>query len=249
MYRPPTHRGSRLRNLLASTGTAHAAVSYRPHAVLFSQGAPCDSLMYLEAGRVRLDVLSPDGDKAVCGLMEAGAFLGDEGLTGHALRRHTAIAMCDTEVLVVSKADMVRALHTVPAISDLFVRSALAHAAHLEAQLADQLLHSCAQRLARTLLLLAGCDGRTPCRCPVPRVSQEVVGEMIGTSRSRVNTLLTAFKRRALVEARGGTLYVTPMLHDWIETAAHCARRDSAGAARSTMLRIPGVADIGSART
>jgi len=241
MRQTPTRRYLRLEALLSAAGIPCAVAHHDPQAIVFSQGDPCDSVMYLEAGRVRLEVLSPGGAKAVCGLLEAGAFLGDEALAGRPARRHTAIAMCDTEVLVVGKADMVRALHTLPEASDLFMAHALAQASDLQADLADQLLHSGAQRLARVLVRLSDGLGQTRGRRQVPRMSQEVIAEMIGTTRSRVNTLLATFRRRGLVEACGGSLYVTPLLHEWVETSAPSARRHSVGAARSTTVGRPPV--------
>ena len=201
-----------VRALLESTGTPFAVAAFGRRAVVFFQGDPCDSVMYIEKGRVRLAVLVPSGKEAVCGLLETGAFLGDEALGGHAVRRHTATAMTATEVLVVAKAQMIRLLRTQPAIADRFIAHTLARNIRLEADLTGQLLYSSEQRLAHTLLLLAGSDERRPCRRVLPDVTQAIIAEMVGTTRSRVNVFMGKFKKLGFIEEDGGVLQVNPSL-------------------------------------
>ena len=212
MLTQPDRRPLNVRARLESAETPFAVVGYRQRAAIFSQGDPCDSVMYIEKGRVQLGVSAPSGKEAICGLLEAGAFLGEEGLGGHAVHRHTATAMTATEVLVVAKAQMIRLLGTEQAISDRFIAHILARRTHLEADLSDQILYSSEQRLARTLLVLAGCDERRPCRCALPHVSQEIIAEMVGTTRSRVNLFMSKFKKLGFIEEDGGVLQVTPSL-------------------------------------
>jgi CRP/FNR family transcriptional regulator, cyclic AMP receptor protein len=201
-----------LSGLLISTGTPFTVLSDQPETVLFCQGDPCDSVMYIEEGRVWLKVTSPDGQEVICGLMGPGAFLGDEALSGHAVWSHTATSMSPTKVLVIPKAPMITLLHTQRALSDRFIAYTLRRRAHLEADLLDQLLNPAERRLARALVVLAGCDAGRPCPCVLPSVSQATIAEMVGTTRSRVNTFLGKFKRRACIEERDGLLYVTPRL-------------------------------------
>lgn len=198
--------------LLESTGTPFASPDYGPRGVIFLQGDPCDSVMHIEKGGVRLAVTAPSGKEAICGLLGAGAFLGEEVLAGQAFRRQTAIAMTVVEVLVVAKAHMLGLLRTQSAIADRFIAHILARNAHLEADLTDQLLHSSEQRLARTLLVLAGCDERRRCRGILPDVSQEILAEMVGTTRSRVNAFMGKFKKLGFIEEAGDRLEVNSSL-------------------------------------
>ena len=201
-----------VRSLLESTGTPFSSARYPRQAVLFRQGDACESVMYIEKGRVWLAVTTPGGKEAICGLLAAGAFLGEEVLGGYAARRQTATAMTETEVLVVAKADMSRLLRTQPAIADRFVEYIVARKARLESDLTDQLLYSSERRLAHTLLLLAGCDVRQCSRCVLPDVSQEMIAEMVGTTRSRVNFFMGKFKKLGFIEEDGGVLQLNPSL-------------------------------------
>lgn len=243
---PPLPRGdSRLSALLAANHVPYSAARYTLDEVLFSQGDPGETVMYLSAGRVRLNVLSRNGGRAVAGLLEAGAFLGDEALAGRPRRLHTATAMCETDVVTAAKADMLRALHSDPAVADLFLSHVLARGHHLQTDLADQLLHSGPQRLARLLLRLAGGedDDAAGVRRALPHLSQELMAEMVGATRSRVNLMLSSFRRRALIEARDGMLYVTPRLHRWVASFNDCAIGDGAAAATSVRLGTSGLAE------
>ena len=247
MRHASTRTGSDFAALLSTAKIPFTIACHSPEDVLFRQGEPSDRVMYLTAGRVRLNVLSKTGARAVAGILEPGAFLGDEALAGRPLRRHTAVAMCETEVVVIAKADMLRALRTAPAVSDLFLSHALARETHLETDLADQLLHPGAQRLDRLLLRLADGDDHACSRRELPHISQELIAEMVGTTRSRVNLLLSRFRRRALIEARDGMLYVTPRLPQWLASFGDCAIRDEAAAATSVTLDASGLADAESA--
>jgi CRP/FNR family cyclic AMP-dependent transcriptional regulator len=197
-----------VRSLLESTGTPFTIARYPWRAPLFVQGDACDSVMYIEKGRVWLAVTTPGGKEGICGLLTAGSFLGEEVLGGHVVRRHTATAMTTTEVLIVAKADVSQLLHTQPAFADRFIAHILARETRLEAALTEQLLFSAEQRLAHTLLVLADCDDRRPCRCPLPDVSQEVIAEMVGTTRARVNAFMGKFKQLGFIEEERGVLQV-----------------------------------------
>jgi CRP-like cAMP-binding protein len=221
---PQNDRRSTIRGLLQSSGTHFIASAYQAGAVLYAQGDRCDSVMHIESGRIRLAVTSTGGQEAICGLLGPGTFLGEEVLVSQGARRQTATAMMPTEVLVLAKAQMARLLHTQPAVADRFLAHILGRHAHLEADLADQLLNTSEQRLARILAELAGCDGTRPCRCEVPLMSQTLIAEMVGTSRSRVNVFLGKFKRLGLIEEAGGALQVTPSLLRAIDDGVLLAR-------------------------
>jgi CRP-like cAMP-binding protein len=206
-----------MRALLESTGTPFRVAGYRQGGVIFLQGDPGDSVMHVESGRVRLAVTSPSGKEAICGLLGPGAFVGEEALAGPAVRRQTATAMTATEVLVVGRAQMSRLVRTEPAIGDRLIAHILARHTRLEADLADQLLNSSEQRLAHALLVLAACDERHPCSCALPDVSQEIIAEMVGTTRSRVNVFLGQFKKRGFIEEEGGVIHVNPSLQHFVQ--------------------------------
>ncbi len=208
-----------MRALLKSMATPFTVRQYPARAPIFRQGDKSDSLMYIEKGRVWLSVVTPGGREATCGLLEADAFLGHDVLGGDTTRRQTATAMMPTEVLVVAKAHMIRLLRTVPAVADRFIAHMLARNTRLEADLGSQLLHSSEQRLARALLLLAGCDAQRSRRCELPHVSQETIAEMVGTTRSRVNRFMGKFKKLGFIEDTGGELYLRPsILHAVVDS-------------------------------
>jgi len=227
-----------VRALLESTGTPFAVAAYEQRAVIFFQGDACDSVMHIEKGRVRLAVTAPSGREAICGLLGTGAFLGEEALAGYAVRRQTAVAMTASEVLVVAKAQMLRLLRTQQEISDRFIAHILARHTRLEADLTDQLLHSSEQRLARTLCVLAGCDERRPCRAVLPDVSQEIIAEIVGTTRSRVNAFMGRFKKLGFIEEDGGVLQVTPSLCTSSATAVEVSQTEHPRAARAGDRRV-----------
>lgn len=226
-------RALTVRTLLASTGTPFVVADFGSQGVIFRQGDPCDSVMQLASGRVRLAVTDRSGKEAICGILDAGAFLGEEALAGETARRQTAIAITVAEVLVVAKTHMMALLRTQWAIADRFIAHILARHAHLEADLSDQLLHSSEQRLARTLLVLAGCDGGRQCRCVLPDISQELIAEMVGTTRSRVSLFMGKFKRLGFIQDVGERLTVSPSLRHIIHDGNRgvpngTARRSSA---------------------
>jgi CRP/FNR family cyclic AMP-dependent transcriptional regulator len=172
--------------------------------VVFAQGDAATSLMYIETGTVRLSVVSHGGKEAVIAVLDAGHFLGEGCLAGQAHRMATATAMVPTTLLVVEKPEMVRQLHTQPGFADWFLSHMLRRNIRIEEDLIDQLFNSSEKRLARTLLLLArfgepGVSHRT-----LPKVSQELLAEMVGTTRSRVNFFMNKFRKLGFIEYNGG---------------------------------------------
>jgi CRP-like cAMP-binding protein len=196
---------------LESAGLGKQIVSYARKEVVFSQGDPCDSVLYVRTGAVRLSVLSQAGKEAVIATLGPGDFLGEGALSGQPVRLETATATVATTMLVVPKRQMIRLLHSQHAFADKFIAHMLVRNARLEADLVDQLFNSSEKRLARTLLLLARYgQGEKPLG-KLPKISQETLAEMVGTTRSRVNFFMNKFKKLGFVEYNGG-LKVNPSL-------------------------------------
>jgi CRP/FNR family transcriptional regulator, cyclic AMP receptor protein len=196
---------------LESAGFGKQVVSYARKAVVFSQVDPCDSVFYVRTGAVRLSVLSQGGKEAVIATLGPGDFLGEGALSGQPVRLETATATTATTMLVVPKRQMIRLLHSQHTFADKFIAHMLVRNARLEADLVDQLFNSSEKRLARTLLLLARYgQGEKPLG-KLPKISQETLAEMVGTTRSRVNFFMNKFKKLGFVEYNGG-LKVNPSL-------------------------------------
>jgi len=197
---------------LESAGLGKRVVSYDRSDVIFSQGDPCNSVMYLRSGGIQLSVLSHAGKEAIVATLGPGDFLGEGALAGHPIRLETASATMATTVLVVPKKQMIRLLHSHHALSDRFIAHMLMRNARLEADLVDQLFNSSEKRLARTLLLLARYGKNEKTQRVLPAISQETLAEMIGTTRSRVNFFLNKFRKLGFIGYDAGGLTVNPSL-------------------------------------
>ena len=172
-------------------------------ATIFSQGDPSDTVMYVQHGRVKLSVVSKTGKEAVVAVLDAGNFFGEGCLAGQSRRMSTATAMSPTTILVVTKDEMVRRLHENVTFADRFLSHMLMRNIRIEEDLIDQLFNSSEKRLARTLLLLAHYGEERPPVHAVPRISQELLAEMVGTTRSRVNFFMNKFRKLGLIEYNG----------------------------------------------
>ena len=171
---------------------------------IFAQGDPTDAVFYVQTGKVRLTVVSNDGKEATIGILGEGEFFGEGALAGQPLRMGSAAAMTDCAILRIDKKAMMQALHREHELSDLFVAHLLARNIRYEEDLVDHLFNSSEKRLARTLLLLAhfGKEG-TP-ETVVPKISQETLAEMIGTTRSRVSFFMNRFRKLGFIHYNGG---------------------------------------------
>jgi CRP-like cAMP-binding protein len=188
---------------LDSAGVSRTVVRYLPGDVIFRQGDACTHVMYIQTGAVKLSVLSKAGREAVVAMLEPGDFFGEGGLAGQRVRMGSATATAASAILQVRRERMARLLHGQHAMSDRFISHMLARNIRIEEDLIDQLFNSSEKRLARTLLLLARYGKQdTPARA-VPRISQETLAEMIGTTRSRVNFFLNKFKKLGFIEYSG----------------------------------------------
>jgi CRP-like cAMP-binding protein len=161
------------------------------------------SVMYVESGAVRLSVFSPAGREALAAMLEAGHFFGEGCLAGQFYLMATATAMAATTILAVEKPEMVRHLHAAPAFADRFLTHMLTRNIRIEEDLVDQLFNSTEKRLARTLLLLARYGQPEASHRALPKVSQEVLAEMVGTTRSRVNFFMNKFRKLGFIEYNG----------------------------------------------
>ena len=192
-----------VRAFLDSAAVSRRIVCYARAAVVFAQGGPANSVYFIQQGGVKLSVLSRRGREAVVAMLAPGDFFGEGCLAGQPLRMGTATALVPTTVLRIQKAAMMRSLHEQSALSDRFIAHMLARNIRIEEDLVDQLFNSSEKRLARTLLLLARYgDDRTPRRV-LPKISQETLAEMVGTTRSRVNVFMNKFRRLGFIEYNG----------------------------------------------
>ncbi len=186
------------------TGARTQRFQYGPDATIFAQGDPATSVMYVEKGAVRLSVLSHAGKEAVIAVLENGHFFGEGCLASQPRRMATATAMAPCTIIVVEKDDMVRQLHAQPAFADRFLTHMLTRNIRIEEDLIDQLFNSSEKRLARTLLLLARYGEPEASHRMLPKVSQETLAEMVGTTRSRVNFFMNKFRKLGFIEYNGG---------------------------------------------
>ena len=189
---------------LDSAGVARRVVEYRRSEKVYSQGEPATSVMYIQAGGVKLTVVNEVGKEAVVAILGPGDFFGEGGMAGQPVRMGTATAVIPTSLLVIEKKEMIRVLHAEHAFSDRFVSYMLSRNIRIEADLVDQLFNSSEKRLARTLLLLARYGKEDQPHGVLPKVSQETLAEMIGTTRSRVNFFMNKFRKLGFIHYNGG---------------------------------------------
>jgi CRP-like cAMP-binding protein len=188
---------------LDSSGIEKTIVEYARGASIFTQGDPCEDVLYIQAGGVKLSVLSKTGREAVVAMLGPGDFFGEGCLAGQPVRMGSATALTPSVILLVGKEKMVKLLHKQHEMSDRFIAHMLSRNIRIEEDLIDQLFNSSEKRLARTLLLLARYGKQDKPSRVVPKVSQATLAEMVGTTRSRVNFFLNKFKRLGFIEYNG----------------------------------------------
>jgi len=203
---------------LATIGEGRKAILFPKKQPIFVQGDRADAVFYLQTGKVRLTVVSKTGKEATIGILSDGSFFGEGALAGQPLRMGSATAMTECAVLRIDKKAMVDALHREHEFCDLFVAYLLSRNVRYEDDLVDQLFNSSEKRLARVLLILAhfGKDG-VP-ETVIPKVSQESLAEMIGTTRSRVSFFMNRFRKLGFIHYNGGlevhSSLLSVVLHD-----------------------------------
>lgn len=205
---------------LAKTGVGRTIRELATDECAFSQGEPTDAIFYIQKGRVKLTVVSQTGKEATIALLGAGEFMGEDCIiSGHSMRMATATAITPCTILRIHKAEMVRALHQEHALSDLFVAFLLTRNARIQEDLVDQLFNSSEKRLARILLLLAHFGKPGKPETMIPKISQETLAEMIGTTRSRVSFFMNRFRKLGFIDYNGSSTDVhssllNVILHD-----------------------------------
>ena len=168
--------------------------------MIFAQGDPAKSVMYVEKGVVRLSVLSHAGKEAVVAVLDAGHFFGEGCLAGQSQRMSTATAMVPCVILAVGKREMVRQIHARPAFADRFLTHMLTRNIRIEEELIDHFFNFSEKRLARTLLRLARYGEHEATHRVLPRVSQELLAEMVGTTRARVSFFMNRFRKLGFID-------------------------------------------------
>ena len=192
------------KTFLAHVGEGRSIGRYRKDQIVFSQGQPADAVFYIQRGKVKVTVVSEQGKEAVVAMLGTSEFFGEGCLGGQTQRIATVATMTESVIVRLEKAAIVRVIHEQPAFSEMFIAHLLARTIRVEADLVDQLFNSSEKRLARLLLLLAnfGKEGR-----PEPiiaKISQEMLAEMIGTTRSRVSFFMNRFRKLGFIEYNGG---------------------------------------------
>jgi len=190
---------------LATIGEGRKIVPFQKKQSIFAQGDACDAVFYIQKGKVRLTVVSETGKEATIGILSNGDFFGEGCLAGQPLRMASATAMTDCDLLRIEKKAMMEALHREHALSDMFVAYLLGRNIRYEEDLVDQLFNSSEKRLARILLLLAHFGKEGVPEAVVPKISQETLAEMVGTTRSRVSFFMNRFRKLGFVDYDGGS--------------------------------------------
>jgi len=189
---------------LAKAGLGRTIVHLQKKRVVFSQGDLSDAVFYIQSGRIRLSVISRAGKEATIALLTAGNFLGEECVAAaQSIRLASAVALTDCALLRIDREEMRRALHQEHALSDLFVAYLLARNIRVQEDLVDQLFNSSEKRLARILLQLAKFGKEGAPETVVPKINQEVLAEMVGTTRGRINFFMNRFRKLGFIEYNG----------------------------------------------
>ena len=193
------------KKFLATIGEGRKVVVFPKKQTIFTQGDAADAIFYIQKGKVRLTVVSKIGKEATLGILNEGEFFGEGGLAGQPLRMGSATSLTECELLRIDKKAMMLALHREHTFSDLFVAYLLARNIRYEEDLVDQLFNSSEKRLARILLLLAHFGKEGVPETVIPKISQETLAEMIGTTRSRVSFFMNRFRKLGFLEYDGGS--------------------------------------------
>jgi CRP-like cAMP-binding protein len=205
-------------DFLDSAGVARKVGDFKKKEKIFAQGDPCKDVLYIQKGGVRLSVINETGKEAVVAILGPGDFFGEGCLAGQPIRIGTATAITATTVLFIEKKEMVRVLHVEHTFSDRFISYMLTRNIRIEEDLVDQLFNSTEKRLARTLLLLARYGSADKPQTVLPKISQELLAEMVGTTRSRVNVFMNKFRKLGFIQYNGkiqvNTSLLSVVLHD-----------------------------------
>jgi CRP/FNR family transcriptional regulator, cyclic AMP receptor protein len=217
-YEPTKQVAFDAQTFLDSAGVARKVVEFLKKATIFAQGDAAAHVMYIQQGGVKLSVVNESGKEAVVAVLRPGDFFGEGCLAGQPIRMGSATSTAQTSVLVIDKDEMIRVLHAEHEFSDRFITYMLSRNIRVEEDLIDQLFNSTEKRLARTLLLLARFGKKNEPQKILPKVSQETLAEMIGTTRSRVNLFMNKFKKLGFIDNTDGleinSSLLSVVLHD-----------------------------------
>jgi CRP-like cAMP-binding protein len=202
--KPKKKREFNPKTFLATIGDGRKNLRIFNKQIIFAQGDLADSIFYIQHGKVKLTVVSKGGKEATIGMLDESNFFGEGALAGQSLRMGSAVALTDCDILRIEKKAMLEALHREHAFSDMFVAYLLARNIRYEEDLIDQLFNSSEKRLARVLLLLAHFGKEGVPEVVVPKVSQETLAEMVGTTRSRVSFFMNRFRKLGFIHYAGG---------------------------------------------
>src|SRR5579862_5981174 len=203
---------------VVATGKERTGRRYSKNQVVFSQGDPADSVFYIQEGRVKLTVVSKEGKEAVIALLGPGDFFGEGCLAGQPLRMSTVSVISECSIIRLAKSRVIRLLHEAPSFSDLLLHHLLARNIRIEEDLVDQLFNSSEKRLARVLLLLANFGKEGKPELIIPKISQAMLADIIGTTRSRVSFFMNRFRKMGFIEYNHGlevhSSLLNVVLHD-----------------------------------
>jgi CRP/FNR family cyclic AMP-dependent transcriptional regulator len=216
--KPESKRAFNAQAFLDSAGVARRVKEFRRGETIFAQGDSAENVLYIQHGGVKLSVVNESGKEAVVAILGPGDFFGEACLASHTIRMGTATAITPSTLLVIEKNEMIRVLHEEHGFSDRFIKYMLGRNIRVEEDLIDQLFNSSEKRLARALLLLARYGAQEQPRKVLPKVSQEMLADMIGTTRSRVNFFMNKFRKLGFIEYNGelkiNSALLTVVLHD-----------------------------------
>jgi CRP/FNR family transcriptional regulator, cyclic AMP receptor protein len=214
---------------LNTVGEGRSVLNYRKNQKVFSQGDPADSVFYIQEGKVKVCVVSDQGKEAVVALHGSRDFFGEGCLNGHRLRMATVVTMTECVIMRIEKSSMVQVLHDEPEFSEMFISYLLSRNSRVEEDLVDQLFNSSEKRLARVLLLMAnfGKEGRP--EQVIPKLSQETLAEMVGTTRSRVSFFMNKFRQLGFIDYNGDLEVHNSLLNVVLHDNPHLRRRVQQG--------------------
>jgi len=198
---------------LDSASVTRTVVRFRKTQQAYAQGDPATSVMYIQEGKVKLSVVNEFGKEAIVAILGPGDFFGDGCLAGQSVRMGTATALIPTTVSIIQKKDMMSAIHSEHTFPDRFMSYLLSRKLRTEEDLIDHLFNSVEKRLARALLLLTGHGKQEPPQEMLPKLSQEMLAEMVGTTRSRINFFMNKFKKLGYIRYEGGLHINTSLLN------------------------------------
>jgi CRP-like cAMP-binding protein len=209
---------------LSTANSGRALCNYRKNEVVFRQGDPADAVFYIQKGKVKITVVSEQGKEAVVAVLGPDEFFGEGSLNRQLRRMGTAVAMTECEIMRVEKAAMIHVLHKQPAFSEMFISHLLERAVRVEQDLVDQLFNSSEKRLARALLLLANFGKETSPEPVIAKVGQEMLADMIGTTRSRVSHFMNKFRKLGLIDYNGNIEVHPSLLNVVLHESPHIKR-------------------------